>query len=93
MRLAQTAHNGGREGDEVGVVVGVQALFFDKLPQALDQVKVRGVRWQEAEFNMQAERRGRHQGTFLLTGIIQKQGDGNVQVEARQLIQQLTDLF
>ena len=50
--LNQAIDNRRLESAIVGVVLGVQALLFNKLPQPLDQVEIRRVSRQEAEFDV-----------------------------------------
>jgi hypothetical protein len=50
--LRQALDNGDLERSEVGVIGGVQALFFDELPQALNQVEVGGIRRQKPQFHL-----------------------------------------
>ena len=51
--LAQAVGDRGFEGGKVGVVVGIQALFLDELPEPFDQVEIGGVGGQETQFDLQ----------------------------------------
>ena len=41
--IFQAEFDGRGERTEVGVVRGIEALFFDELPQALDEIQIGGV--------------------------------------------------
>ena len=53
MSLAQAVANGHFEVFEVGIVDGIQALLFDELPQPLNEIEVRRIRWQVESFDLQ----------------------------------------
>ena len=93
MGLAQAVGDRGFEGGKVGVVVGIQALFLDELPEPFDQVEIGGVGGQETQFDLQLGGGSQDQGAFLIAGVVEKHADGCTQAERRQLVQQGADLF
>lgn len=88
MRLAQALLNGRLERGEVGVVLGIQTLFLDELPQPFNQVQIRGIRRQVEQLDVEARRHRRHHRTFLVARVVQHQSNGHTQVQRRQLIQE-----
>ena len=43
MSLGNTRVNRGFETDKILIIFGVQALLFDKLPHALDEIEIGGI--------------------------------------------------
>jgi len=91
--LAQAVGDRGFEGGKVGVVVGIPALFLDELPEPFDQIEIRRVGGQEAQFDLQLGGGSQDQGAFLITGVVEKHADGCTQAERRPLVQQDADRF
>lgn len=79
------------KGCAVGIVLGVQTLLFDKLPQALNQIEIGRVRGQVEQFDAQGCGEGLHQGTALIARIVQDEGDRQPRVRSGQYLQQLAD--
>ena len=91
--LTETVENRRFERRKVRIVFRVQTFFLDKLPEPFDQVKVRRVSRQETQFNIEAVGQGHDECAFLITGIIQEEGDRHAQVERRQFSQQVAHTF
>jgi len=89
--LSQAGVNSGCEGTEVRVVLGVQALLFDKLPQPLDEVEVGRIRGQEQQLDPQLLCHGLYERTALIAGIVQHHGDRHAQGERGQAMEELAD--
>ena len=75
MGLSQTNRNGRFEGGKVGIVMGIETLFADKLPQALNAVEIRGISRQETQFDAQMGSGFANERTTLISGIIQEQAN------------------
>lgn len=90
-RLGDTRADRLLEGVGVRIVLGVQTLLFDKLPEAFKQMEMRGVGRQEQQLEPQALGQILHQLAALIPGIIQDDCEGDVRMGARQQLQQLTD--
>lgn len=56
-------------------------MLFDKLPEPFNQVEIGRVSRQKTQLNLQAGGSGLDQSTFLITRIVQEQGDGNIQIK------------
>mgnify|MGYP000014262482 CR=1 FL=1 len=80
VRLAEALTDCLFERRKVRVIDGIQALLFNKLPQAFNQIQVGRVRGQVQEFNLERGGQSRHQLTFLVAGVIQDQGYGHPQL-------------
>jgi len=85
--LLQASRNRRLERSKIGLVVGIQPLLFDKLPQTFDQVQVRGIGRKKASFNVQFCGSSEHQRTLLIAGIIQHHSNRKGYVQIRQLMQ------
>src|SRR4051794_30501094 len=73
------------------VVATVEGTTLGKLPQTLDQVQVRRVRWQEQQGDLQLFRQRLHGSVVLVAGVVQYQGDRSDQPQRGDLPQQFAD--
>lgn len=85
--------DGGFHGEEVFVVGGVEALFFDPLPVAFDEVEVGRVGGEEFEFDAEGFCVGLDELAALVAGVVEEEGDGDFQrgVEGGELVEQRAD--
>ena len=68
----------------VRIVLGVQALLFDKLPEALNQIQIGRVGGQEQQLDAQPLRQTLHQRTPLIAGIVEHDGERHAWMGTRQ---------
>ena len=92
LRLSQPLRDSGFARGEVRVIRGVEALFFDELPQSFNQVEVGRVRRKKTQLNLQAGGESHNLRTALIASIIQDHRDGDAEVERGKLPQEGTDL-
>jgi hypothetical protein len=64
-RLDDTGPDRLLEGVVVRIVLGVPTLLFDKLPEAFNQIQIRGVRGQEEQLDAEALGQSLDQGAAL----------------------------
>lgn len=91
-KISQALADGLGEAVEVGVVFGVEALLFDELPEPFNEVEVGRVGGQEEQLDAQGGGVLNHDVTALIAGIVQDDGEGEVQTEGGQLREEFTDL-
>ena len=68
--FGQTVLNRLLEIGELLVVLRVEALLFDKFPEAFNQVQVRRIRWQKEQLNPQFVGDGLNKTAALVTSIV-----------------------
>lgn len=81
--IVQATLDGVHEGTEVGVVLGIQALLFDELPQSLDEIEIGGVRGEEQPLDVKFLGVRFDEFAAWITGIVQDDRDGQVQRQSR----------
>jgi hypothetical protein len=67
---SQAVRNRVLKRHAVGIVLGVETLLFDKLPQALNEIEIGGIRGEEEQLDPQGCRERLDQGTALIAGIV-----------------------
>ena len=87
MGLGEGSVYRGLKSAKVGIVMRIQALFTDKLPQALNEIEIGGIGGKEAKFDVQAGSRFENQSATLVACIVEKEGDWHAQMKVRQLMQ------
>ena len=78
---------------EGGVVPSVKHSLLNETPQPFDQIQVRRIRRQEHQLDVQLLCQFLHQGTMLITRVVQDDGDRSHQAQGSDLPQQLTHRF
>ena len=91
MGLLQALGNGGFQRLKVGMVLGIEAVLFDKLPQQFDQIQVGRIGRQKKQLDVEQSGQLLHQGTALIACIIHHQGHWLFQGQGGQAPQQFTD--
>ena len=76
---------------KVLVIFGIQTLFSDKFPQALNQIEIGGVGRQKEDFYAEMSRPLEHKPTVLIASIIHHQGNRPLQPQQSNLLQQFAD--
>ena len=89
--LFNTIHDRLLKRCTIRIVLRVQTLFFDKFPEAFNQIQVWGIGGQVEQLNPQRLGNRLHECTPLIAGVVQDEGDWKARVCARQQKQQLTD--
>lgn len=74
--IGDTGVNAIPERIEVVIVGAIQYLLFDELPQAFDQIQVGRIGRQVKEFDAWFFGLISNRLAFLVSGVIQHQGDG-----------------
>ncbi len=87
--LGKTLHDRVLKGSAVRIVLRVETLLFDKLPQPLNQIEIGGISGQVQHFDAQRRGEGLHQGTALIAGVIQDDRDRQPRIRPCQQPQQL----
>ena len=78
------------KGGAVRIVLRVETRLFDKFPQPLKEIEIGGLPGQVQQFYAQRLGEDLHQGTALIAGSVQDEGDRQPRVRSRQQPQQLT---
>ena len=73
--LRQTGLDRGPELVEPGMVLAVEFLSLDELPQPLNQIQVGGVRRQVQQGNSQLGGQSLYRGVSLVAGVVQHERD------------------
>lgn len=91
MGLRQAIGDGGFEGLEVIVVFAIEALLFDKLPQALNEVQIGRIAREEEKFDIQRRRQRHDDLTSLITRVVKDDGDGDGKASAGDAVKQIAN--
>lgn len=89
--MVQQRTDGELEVAERGVVLRIQDLLLGELPQALNEVQVRGIRWQEEQLDAQGPGGRLDQFAMLISSVVQYHRDRSRFRQRGQFAEQLAN--
>lgn len=73
------------------VVAAIEAVLFDELPEAFDQVEIRRIRREKHQGNPALGGVGHYLLAMLVPGVVEHEGQGVFGMQFPQLVEQVTD--
>ncbi len=88
--VVEAAVDGTAEFGEVVVAATVEHVAFDELPEAFDQIQVRGIRRQGEQLDVERRREALHHRAVVIACVVENQSDWPRQPQRGDLTQQVT---